>query len=124
MRIYAGITAILLFASLALTACVWSLPQNIDEWVALDRSLKTAKSLHPKDGFVPDESTAVKIGEAAALAQYGAATISREEPFRARLRGDLWTVKGTLHPEGSYGGTAVVQLSKTDGRILFMTHQE
>ena len=86
-------------------------------------SLKGAKSITPRNGFVPDESTAVKIGQAAAIAQYGEKTISQEMPFRARLYGDTWLVIGTLHPEGADGGTAVIKISKTDGRILFMTHQ-
>jgi NTF2 fold immunity protein len=101
--------------------------QPMDKWVALDWSLKNAKpaykTIHPKNGFVPDESTAVKIGEAAAIAQYGEKQISGERPFEARLRGGIWTVVGTLHPQGAYGGTAVIQLSKADGRIVFMTHQ-
>jgi Protein of unknown function DUF72/NTF2 fold immunity protein len=103
-------------------------PQPMDKWDALDWSLKNAKpsfkTVHPKNGFVPDEPTAVKIGEATAVAQYGEKQISGERPFGARLRGDVWTVVGTLHPQGANGGTAVIQLSKTDGRILFMTHQE
>ncbi len=101
--------------------------QPMDKWDALDWSLKNAKppykTIHPKNGFVPDESTAVKIGEAVAIAQYGEKQISKEMPFEARLRGGIWTVVGTLHPQGAFGGTAVIQLSKTDGRIVFMTHQ-
>jgi len=96
----------------------------MDEWKALEISLKGARSIHPKKGFVPDESTAIKIGEAVAVAQYSEKTISEERPFRARLYGDTWIVKGTLHPQGALGGTAVVKISKADGRILFMTHQE
>ncbi len=97
---------------------------SMDEWEALQISLKGARSLRPNKGFVPDESTAVKIGEAVAVAQYGERTISEEKPFRARLYGDTWIVKGTLHPKGALGGTAVVKVSKADGRILFMTHQQ
>ncbi len=96
MRINGSIVLLPLLGSLAFTVSLWSLPQRTDEWAALDRSLKTAKSIHPKNGFVPDESTAVKIAEAAAIAQYGVATISGEEPFRARWQGDLRTVEG--HP--------------------------
>lgn len=96
----------------------------MDEWKALEISLKGTKSVRPKDGFVPNESTAVKIGEAAAIAQYGEKPIAEERPFRARLYGDTWIVKGTLHPQGAFGGTAVIKVSKLDGRILFMTHQE
>jgi NTF2 fold immunity protein len=96
----------------------------MDEWKALEISLKGAKSIHPKDGFVPDESTAIKMGEAAAVAQYGKKTIAGERPFRAQLSGETWIVKGTLHPQGALGGTAVIKLSKADGRILLMIHQE
>jgi hypothetical protein len=97
--------------------------QRMDEWKALEISLKGAKSILPKNGFVPDESTAIKIGEAAATAQYGEKVISEERPFHARLYGGTWIVKGTLHPQGASGGTAVIKVSKADGRILFMIHQ-
>jgi hypothetical protein len=98
--------------------------QRMDEWRALEISLKGAKSIHPKSGFVPDESTAVRIGEAVAIAEYGEKKISEEKPFRARLYGNTWIVQGTLHPEGICGGTAVIKISKADGRILFMMHQQ
>ena len=98
--------------------------QKMDEWQALEISLKNAQSIHPKDGFVPDEVTAVKIGEAAATAQYGEARIAGERPFRARLYGGTWIVKGTLHPQGALGGTAVIKVRKADGKMLFMIHQE
>ena len=96
----------------------------MDEWKALELSLKGTKSIRPKNGFVPDESTAAKIAEVVAIAEYGEKEISQERPFHAKLYGDVWVVKGTLHPQGAYGGTAVVKVSKRDGRILFMTHQE
>lgn len=80
--------------------------------------------MHPTDGFVPNEATAVRIGDAVATAAYGEDTTSKERPFRAHLRGDIWTVKGTLHPQGALGGTAVVKLRKSDGKILFLMHQE
>ncbi len=99
--------------------------RQLDEWEALDLSLKqkSMKSDVPKSGFVPDERTAVAIGEAVASALYGRDEIAGERPFKARLRGGVWTVKGTLHPTGASGGTAVIQISKKDGRILFAVHQ-
>jgi hypothetical protein len=120
------IATALLFVGLLLAGGVAQQPQvqRMYDWKALEISLKGAKSVHPKNGFVPDESTAIKIGEATAIAQYGEKTIASEAPFRARLYGDTWIVKGTLHPQGAYGGTAVIKVSKSDGRILFMTHQE
>ncbi len=46
-------------------------PKRMDEWEALNLSLKEAQSMRPRNGFVPDEITAVRIGEAVAIAQYG-----------------------------------------------------
>jgi hypothetical protein len=81
----------------------------------------------PKDGFVPNAQTAVKVGEAVLMPVYGEEKILGERPFRAALQGDVWTVEGTLHCDGPSGtsckgGTAVVKVSKTSGRILFMVH--
>lgn len=100
-------------------------PVPIDEWKALDLSLAQPqmKSIHPKNGFVPDATTAIRIAEAVAFAQWGEDRIRDERPFKARLRGDAWTVKGTLHPEGAPGGTAVIQISRQTGAILFVVHQ-
>jgi hypothetical protein len=128
MRVCSIPTASLLLALLAFLVVSGGAqePQreSMDIWKAMEISLKGAKSINPKGGFVPDESTAVKIGEVAATAQYGEKMISQERPFRARLYGDTWLVIGTLHPEGADGGTAVVKVNKSDGRILFMTHQK
>jgi NTF2 fold immunity protein len=85
----------------------------------------------PKDGFVADSQTAVKIAEAVLIPVYGEEQIRSEEPFTAQLKGDVWTVGGTLRcPDGKGGftttdcdgGVAVVRLSKADGRVLFMMH--
>ena len=86
----------------------------------------------PKSGYVPDSVTAVKIGEAVLIPVYGEKQIASERPFTAGLKGNVWTIEGTLHcPDGKGGmttscdgGTAVVKISKLDGRIMFMTHTE
>ncbi len=88
------------------------------------------QGVKPRDGFAPDSQTAVKIAEAALIPVYGEKQIRSEEPFTAQLKGDVWTVGGTLRcPDGKGGlttdcdgGVAVVKLSKTDGHILFMMH--
>jgi hypothetical protein len=97
--------------------------KGIDEWDALELSLRGEKSVRPGNGFVPDAVTASRIGEAVAAAYYGEGRIARERPFRARLRGDVWMVKGTLHPQGALGGTAVLKIDRKTGAVLFMTHQ-
>jgi hypothetical protein len=124
MKIHKLSGALLLFGFLLADGIPQQEQRPMDIWTAMQISLKGVKSITPRNGFVPDESTAVKIGETAAIAQYGEKMISQEMPFRARLYGDTWFVIGTLHPQGALGGTAVIKISKTDGRILFMTHQE
>jgi hypothetical protein len=78
----------------------------------------------PKDGFVPNAATAVKVGEAVLMPIYGEENIIGERPFKATLQKDVWTVEGTLQcdaPAGTscVGGTAVVKISKISGQILF-----
>jgi hypothetical protein len=84
----------------------------------------------PKDGFVPDAKTAVKIAEAVLIPVYGEKQVESERPFKAVVKNDVWTINGTLHcPDGMggespfcFGGTAEVKLSKVDGRIMKMIH--
>jgi hypothetical protein len=84
----------------------------------------------PKDGFVPDSETAVKIAEAVLVPVYGREKIESERPFKATLERGIWTVTGTLHCPDSRGGmtkdcdggTAEVKLSKANARVLKMIH--
>lgn len=103
MRIYASFCCVLLLAALTL-----------------------GQGYKPKEGYVPDSVTAVRIAEAVLIPVYGGKQIETEEPFTAKLKGGVWTVQGTLHcPDGSpicKGGVAEVKLSKDDARILAMTH--
>jgi hypothetical protein len=80
-----------------------------------------AQSFRPKDGFVPDEKTAVRVAEAVLSPIYGEEKILSERPFSAKLKGDVWTVTGSL-PEGMAGGVAEVKISKRTGEILGVTH--
>lgn len=81
-------------------------------------------SFTPKDGFVPNAETAVKVAEAVLTPVYGEKKILSERPFNASLEGDVWTVSGTLNcrvPQCN-GGAAVVKISKSSGTILHMIH--
>jgi NTF2 fold immunity protein len=88
------------------------------------------KGYKPELGYVPDSKTAVRIAEAVLIPVYGEKQVESEKPFAAKLRNEVWTVAGTLRcPDGNGGsttmcdgGVAEVQISKADGRILFMTH--
>jgi hypothetical protein len=80
------------------------------------------KSIQPREGFVPNEQTAIRIAEAVLIPIYGEEDIRSQRPFRAALARGVWTVTGTLPPR-FLGGTAIVRLAKSDGRILFVIHE-
>lgn len=77
----------------------------------------------PKEGFVPDKETAIRIAEAVWIPIYGKEQIESEKPFEARLVNDVWHVNGTLPPH-TVGGTAIAEISKRDGRIIGVIHEE
>src|SRR5437660_8623001 len=95
-------------------------------------ALAFGQSYQPKEGYVPDSATAVKIAEAVLVPVYGQKLIESERPFTSELKADVWTVSGTLHcPDGKggfksgyscRGGAATVQISKTDAHVVSMTH--
>jgi hypothetical protein len=99
-------------------------PTKQDEWDEAYRLASVARSDRPKDGFVPSSEAAIQIAEAIASALYGERTALDERPFRARLRAGVWTVIGTLNPPRAYGGVAIIQINKADGRVLFAHHTQ
>ena len=79
-------------------------------------------TLRPKDGFVPNAKTAIKIAVAVWEPIYGEDKIAREKPYRARVgTNGVWIVEGSL-PEGYLGGVAIAEIAKEDGRILRVSH--
>jgi hypothetical protein len=90
-----------------------------------------SNSLHsyqPPNGYVSDEKTAIAIADAILLPIYGSEQLSKEKPLVAELKNGVWFVSGSLPkpPEGSLsvGGTAEVEISQRDGRILRVSHGE
>ncbi len=79
-------------------------------------------NFRPKDGFVPDKETAIKVAEDVLIPVYGEKQILSERPFHAELKRGVWTVFGTLHCGAPLcaGGTAEVRISKSSGEILDM----
>ena|ERR1700674_507888 len=74
----------------------------------------------PKEGFVPNEQTAIRIAEAVLSPIYGEDQIAKERPFAATLKAGVWTVEG--HLSSGNGGVALAAIARTDGRILRVTH--
>lgn len=75
----------------------------------------------PKEGFVPDEKTAVRVAEAILFGIYGDDKIAAERPFTANLKDGVWTVEGHLS-EGTDGGVARIKMSKRTAEVLFVEH--
>jgi hypothetical protein len=77
----------------------------------------------PKEGYVPDEKTAIRIAVAVWIPIYGEEQIEGEKPYQAKLDKGVWTVEGSL-PKGEFvlGGVAVAEIAKDDGCILRVSH--
>lgn len=74
----------------------------------------------PKDGFVPNDITAIKIAEAIWLPIYGV-EIYNNKPFKAKLiNGKIWRVYGTIYTDK--GGTAIAEIQKSDGKVILISH--
>jgi hypothetical protein len=84
----------------------------------------STKSYVPKDSYVPDARTAVAIAYAVAVPIFGSKQVDEEKPFRAELKDGVWTVLGTLHCSSCVGGTLVMQIEKTSGKIVFLIHTQ
>jgi len=80
-------------------------------------------SYKPKDGYVPDAKTAIKIAVAVWEPIYGEKLIANEKPYHANLSNGVWTVTGSL-PKGALGGTAIADIAKDNGRILRVIHEK
>ena len=77
----------------------------------------------PPQGYVPDAATAIQIALAVWSPIYGKAQIDSEKPYTATLKGDVWTVSGSM-PQGAavVGGVAIAEISKQNGTILRISH--
>ena len=95
----------------------WHNPPTIED------SIQGAKSFKPKNGFVPDEATAIRIAEAVCIPVYGEKEIIHERPFSATLKKGVWLVHGNVPDPPPVGGPMIVKIAQADGRILFMTQQ-
>ena len=73
------------------------------------------------NGYVPDAKTAIKIAVAVWEPIYGEKQIAKEKPYKATLTNGVWVVEGTLHG-ASKGGVAVAEVSKSDAKILWVSH--
>ena len=85
-------------------------------------AVETENGVKPKDGFVPDEKTAIAIAVAVWSPIYGEKIIQKEKPFKAVLKDGVWHVERTLPVKYTRGGTVEAEISKEDARILRISH--
>ncbi|MFI8617858.1 NTF2 fold immunity protein [Acidovorax sp. NPDC077693] len=77
-------------------------------------------SFNPKEGFLPDEETAIAVAEIILIKIYGINQIKKQRPLSANLKGDIWDIKGSLSPQ-EVGGTAHIRIKK-NGEIIQLSH--
>lgn len=76
-----------------------------------------------KDGYLPDEASAIKVAEAVWLPIYGS-IIYKEKPFHATLKYDsIWVVEGNIEKDHD-GGTLYAEIQKKDCKVLIVTHSK
>ncbi len=78
-------------------------------------------SFKPKQGFVPDEKTAIAIAVAVWSTIYCEKQIESEKPFHAAIKSGVWHIEGSL-PQNVPGGVALAEISKDDAGILRISH--
>jgi hypothetical protein len=101
--------ASLLLSSVYYGATVWREYRNTSSAAAIS--------------YVPDQAAAIQIAVAVWNPIYGKEKIQKEKPFKAILRDGVWHVSGNL-PKGRMGGVAEAEISKTDGRIIRISHSQ
>ncbi|HST11915.1 MAG TPA: NTF2 fold immunity protein, partial [Terriglobales bacterium] len=77
----------------------------ISSFVLLAVCVGATAQYKPKDGFVPDAATAIKVAVAIWGPIFGEAKIANEKPYHAVLKEGTWIVEGSV-PEGYLGGVA------------------
>ena len=80
-----------------------------------------AQAPAPKNGFITDEKTAIRVAEAILAPIYGDQQIAQERPFQAALHGGIWTVEGTLS-KGDTGGVAQIRIDQRTGAVVSYIH--
>lgn len=90
------------------------------EGVSIGSVATTTPLYTPKNGFVPDEATAVRVAEAVLTPIYGETQIASERPFSAQLKGDVWIVSG--HLPNAFGGVAEIRISKRTCQVISVSH--
>jgi len=77
----------------------------------------------PKEGFVPNETSAIKIAEAVWLPIYGE-KVYQNKPYKVKLEKGVWIIEGSLPSEFTQGGVPYIEIQKIDGKIIKLYHSK
>jgi len=111
MTIFRVLAGLLIFASgvaLGQTPSVPKLPH-----------INAGQMPGPKDGYVPDKETAIKIAEVILFRLYGEKNITRQRPYVVTKDENIWWVCGTGHPD-ELGSLFKIAISQQTGAILYL----
>jgi hypothetical protein len=70
---------------------------------------------------IKDKETAISVAEAILFSIYGKENIIRQRPYESYLINGYWVLNGTL-PLDCEGGTFLIILNSTDGKVIKLTH--
>ena len=99
-----------------------SLEDGINANIVCADTLDFIQSNPSMEGYIPNETTAIKVAEAIWLPIYGK-EIYEYKPFKAILGdNDVWIVSGTVHTQK--GGSPFALIQKKDGKIIDVYHEE
>jgi hypothetical protein len=99
---------------------------SVEDMIEYDRRLASHyKASFPAAGVIPDADTAKAIAMAVAIPIWGKKIVEAEQPLRAGLKGNVWTVIGDPHLNGGEtGGELIIQLDKKTGSVLTFLHTQ
>ena len=110
-----NIKKIIIYGSLIVCVCL------IYIFIGGNRRASSLTLNYPKNGLVPDESTAIKIAEAVGNNIFGKG-LKDYKPFQATLENDsIWHIYGLPKEawfEIQIGGCPEFEIQKKDGKIL------
>lgn len=76
-----------------------------------------------KDGYIPNEETAIRVAEVIWIPIYGEDDVQEHRPYHAKLKdGKVWVVSGEVYTKK--GGSPFALMQKSDGKILDVYHEE
>lgn len=77
------------------------------------------------NGVLRDYETAAKVGIIILSSILGDKDVKKQFPFEVFLTNTgSWSLDGSLYPIGSAGGTAHIDIQKSDCRILALYHEK